>query len=790
MKAQKLFLLLITIIIFPGISFSQDDDNTFKNGRPNLENTLQTDGYGLNGSNSYLGGLGTVNDYVRVDHDPVFNQSADGSIEAWIYITDISEINYILAKGSQLGTSAYAFYIATNGRPAIRFGNVNMVSNGPAVPLNSWTHVVVTWDDLGNINTDFYIDGNKAGTTIIAAGNINNIDHEIRIGTAEYGNEGFSGYIDEVRFWGIPLTQGRIRTNRFVGLGETPASNFDGTNFQGSVNYEGLIASWTFNAGLSTFVWEYIGGHYGIRQGNSSINSAVYGYPLPYNNALYFPGTGGDDNFIELRDSAGFTNEVSDSGTVEMWVKLDGGVPGQDIDFISKGATDITNSFSLGLAPTGRIAFKIAQVTGTSQGAVVPLYSWFHIAAAWRKSGASFIVNLYINGELDYTLNLPINAMPVNSEPFRIGKADGFIESHSPENAYIDEIRIWRTVQTSDNLKKFMFSSEGAIGQLFSNDLLAVWSFDGDLMPTGRFNRMRGTFDVGTTNRCRFSSYYGEHVYSGSILNLPVTPNITVLNSNDPVEHAYPMGFYQTVLFDTIPFGNPNGMNSTINIGPSFPDNNVHSVELFLSAQAHDLEDFEITLTAPNGQTRTVIDNIAGNSDNILTIFTDDADLNVTDPGFIAPWSVEAKPMQAFGTFNNSPARGNWTLNIKQLSLMSSMGNGPSIVNGWGIRLNDQTITGIQNTSTEVPQRYELSQNYPNPFNPSTSIKFSIPKSGLVSLIVYDILGKEVATLVNKDLNSGSYEYTFDAAGFTSGVYFYRLEAGDFSEVKKMLLIK
>ena len=89
-----------------------------------------------------------------------------------------------------------------------------------------------------------------------------------------------------------------------------------------------------------------------------------------------------------------------------------------------------------------------------------------------------------------------------------------------------------------------------------------------------------------------------------------------------------------------------------------------------------------------------------------------------------------------------------------------------------------------------LPAEFSLSQNYPNPFNPSTSIKYSVPSNEYVSLKIYDVLGKEVATLVNQEMNAGIYEVQFDASQFTSGVYIYRLITEDLSISKKMILIK
>lgn len=97
---------------------------------------------------------------------------------------------------------------------------------------------------------------------------------------------------------------------------------------------------------------------------------------------------------------------------------------------------------------------------------------------------------------------------------------------------------------------------------------------------------------------------------------------------------------------------------------------------------------------------------------------------------------------------------------------------------------------GIRIIASEVPGVYSLYQNYPNPFNPSTKIKFKVKDSRFVTLKVFDVLGREVKTLVNEKLSPGTYESTFDGNGLNSDIYFYKLEAGDFSEVKKMILIK
>ncbi|MEO8664676.1 MAG: Omp28-related outer membrane protein [Ignavibacteria bacterium] len=98
--------------------------------------------------------------------------------------------------------------------------------------------------------------------------------------------------------------------------------------------------------------------------------------------------------------------------------------------------------------------------------------------------------------------------------------------------------------------------------------------------------------------------------------------------------------------------------------------------------------------------------------------------------------------------------------------------------------------TGINSNGTEIPQRYELSQNYPNPFNPVTNIKFSVPKDGNVSLKIYDLLGKLVDTYLDGFVSAGNYNAQIDGANLSSGIYFYTLSSKDFTETKKMNLIK
>jgi hypothetical protein len=148
-----------------------------------------------------------------------------------------------------------------------------------------------------------------------------------------------------------------------------------------------------------------------------------------------------------------------------------------------------------------------------------------------------------------------------------------------------------------------------------------------------------------------------------------------------------------------------------------------------------------------------------------------------------------------------------------QNSLIQTIGVGTvnsidSIVVYWpsGIRQGvtnvntNQTITivetgviGINNNNSQIPNEFKLHQNYPNPFNPSTIIGYSVPKAGRVTIKLYDILGNEISVLEDNFRHPGNYDISVPlsiASGLSSGVYYYKMTAGDFSETRKMILLK
>ena len=156
------------------------------------------------------------------------------------------------------------------------------------------------------------------------------------------------------------------------------------------------------------------------------------------------------------------------------------------------------------------------------------------------------------------------------------------------------------------------------------------------------------------------------------------------------------------------------------------------------------------------------------------------------------------------GSENNSIAPGD-TINITIAELIARGSNNKNSVtllkqlsNTAQALCNNGFIIGVKEVSSTVPNSFMLYQNYPNPFNPVTKIKFEIPLSRgvsegrgvLVKLIIYDVVGREIAVLVNDNLKPGTYEADWDASNYPSGVYFYKLITDSYSETKKMVLMK
>jgi hypothetical protein len=181
------------------------------------------------------------------------------------------------------------------------------------------------------------------------------------------------------------------------------------------------------------------------------------------------------------------------------------------------------------------------------------------------------------------------------------------------------------------------------------------------------------------------------------------------------------------------------------------------------------LENISSVSTIPNVSAR-----LSSNDDNVTRILRNPQTYPDIEPG----QSVESNDIYGFALYAKN--------NPQSIQLILEIISGG--YHFWTDSL--EIVTSIQIGEGIVPVRFAMEQNYPNPFNPSTTIEFALPKSEFVELKVYNILGKEVATLVSMKLNQGNYTYTFDGKNLASGIYYYQLVAGEYNEVRKMILLR
>jgi len=178
-----------------------------------------------------------------------------------------------------------------------------------------------------------------------------------------------------------------------------------------------------------------------------------------------------------------------------------------------------------------------------------------------------------------------------------------------------------------------------------------------------------------------------------------------------------------------------------------------------------------------------IVNRVGGSGDNFIGTILDDAAATAISSG-TAPFTGTYRPSFALTPFNGQSTDGYWKL------VMTDTATGDTgLLTAWCLVVSYSCpVGGVQ--TVEIPNYYSLDQNYPNPFNPSTSIKYSVPETRLVTLKVFDVLGREVATLVNETKNPGFHTVNFDASNLASGIYFYRIDAGSFSSIKRMVLVK
>ncbi|MDD5363650.1 MAG: T9SS type A sorting domain-containing protein [Ignavibacteria bacterium] len=783
MKSLKLFYLAVLLLI-PFTLFGQPVDGTnnytAKNQSPSVTtnflppnpvrcNDPFTDEYGETSNNTFLGVSSTNGSYVAVPDDgSLYNLTSGGTIEAWVMPTaSTSSAPGIVAKGE---TSTVSFILGRSSSSSLlyfRIGGAPLTNTGgTTVPLSVWSHVAVTWTGTpGNYTVTFYVNGAISGAAAVCTGTFSpTTTDSLTIGiTKPFTGNKFDGYIDEVKIWNTVRTQTQIAQSRFVGIGDFASAN-TGNAITSADNYTGLISSWTFN----NHYRDDIGGKLGYARNSAGLYWFAYtaGYPMPYNFALCCTAAAGANDYAVIPENAVF--DQTTSGTFEAWIYLNAAGVLQPI--FQKGSSFATTTLAAYVTAGNKFGINIGahNYFPSSSPATLVANRWYHVAATW-SGGPNFTVNTYVNGQLDFTATNNL-AMPTVSGPAWIGRYYGAQRF----NGYIDEVRYWAGARTGDEIKSGMFASCRAL--LPNANLKGAWNFDGNLKNFSATSGIDASFNSGGTNNLRLSAYKNEAT-TGPAPNVVYEAFPTVLNCA-----GYPLGFSKSVMNTEI----PDNASVTDTIKTNGFVGTLSDIQVFLAIQHAKTSDLTIKLKAPNSTEVILSAAQGGTSPNgYLAVFDDSTGNLITSTIYLSPWTQFVKPQNAMGTFGGTTLNGNWVLTVADGAATNT-----GRILGWGLRFNNSVIVGQNNISKNVPEKYKLYQNYPNPFNPKTNIKFDLPANTFVKLKIYNILGAEVATLVNKAMREGTYVTEWDASSFASGTYFVKLETGSYSSVKKIILLK
>jgi subtilisin-like proprotein convertase family protein len=224
-----------------------------------------------------------------------------------------------------------------------------------------------------------------------------------------------------------------------------------------------------------------------------------------------------------------------------------------------------------------------------------------------------------------------------------------------------------------------------------------------------------------------------------------------------------------STIYDTISFTAPSNWLVT-------------DVNVTLNVSHRTDSDVDVYLYHSSQQSELTTDNGSSGDSYWNTIFDDSASTLITSG--TAPFTGRFRPETPLTAFNNSSVNGLWILRMDD-DATGDFGT----LDSWEIAVSYLRIQGTE-PQTIIPTRYELYQNYPNPFNPITKIQFGVPKQSNVKILLYDVLGREVAVITDKTMQPGVHIIDFNTGNLSSGVYFYKMVSGDFTSIKKLVILK
>ncbi len=688
---------------------------------------------------------GTAGNYAVTD--PGANLSITGSftVECWVKQAVNTGAQIVIQKRLGSAASGYTLYLNA-GKVVIRTNSTTRLTGTSTIPIGIWTHIAATYNSATNVFT-VYVNGVADGTiTVASAAPVADAD-SLRIGAGF--NSPFNGAIDEIRIWNIERLASDILSTMRLPLGEA------------SGIYTGLVGSWRANSVLGGSGVESINGYTAYLRGTASfvnLGNQPGGY-MAFNTGLLCIGA--TATYVAIPSST-LLNPTS-AITMECWLYT----PNTNVQcIIGKGtASGYPYRFIKSTSNTLRMILNGGTVIGSGNyGGIIPTNKWVHLCFTYNASNGNYAY--YMNGLPTQTGTQSVGSINSNTDPVSIGGGNGLASLEG----MVDEFRVSDYVKTPQQVLAGMYKSVDTLSDQNPAGNTVAYNFEGTLADYTRTGSPKGSFS-GTASAIRFTQVYN---------NTSETPS--------PLDRFDAGNFGDGYRFNyaDLAFGSsPTTVIDSIFMPQSLTISDVNVFVGILHANANDIA---ISLINPAGTTTRVLYPGAATNlgQNMITIFDDQADSTIGGT-VSAPWSPRVKPTNALSIFNAQNSVGWWKLSLTDINPGSNDGR----LVGWGIQFNDQTITGTGVTiNTQTPVKYMLGQNYPNPFNLNTIIEYGVAKDGSVNIVIYDILGREVHTFAYEFKKAGYYKLNFNADNLATGIYFYTIRAGNFTDTKKMILIK
>lgn len=671
------------------------------------------------------------------NHSSLSNLAGSFTMECWFNADSAANISLFGKNGARLLLEQNGSNL--RGRGQTNNGTRLRTKFSTTILPGKWYHLAFSYNANTN-SVKMYINGNLDSSSTTTSTPTPGTD-SVFIGKSPFGTG--TALIDEVRMWNYERSAQQIKDNF--------RSNY---NFPVSIGTEGVLMYTSFdqlNSGPFIALIMGDGNNTFFKRGPEAVHiGSQPSTTIATNTALKLDGLNG---YVVSKSHP--NTEITGIFTMEAWINPD------TIDNTTRYILRKGTAYSMDFKD-GKIRFLSNNAGGTIN-TNIPINKWTHIAYTLSsdQSAKIYYNGVYVGGYV----GVPFPG--INTDSLHIGN----LTLGNVFKGYIDAVKITNYDKSLEEIRKSMYEVVDTTNGAPSPYTTTCFNFDSysESKITSPLNSNLGYL----RGNAQISRPYVTD-------NIPVSPMIGGVPD-------FPEGYIINSSDKRIPEFNTSGLmkEDTLN----FPSNiTISDLNVFIALNHENQSDLRIDLISPAGDSLRLWSGASNSStkDHIITVFDDQADVSVSSDMVEYGPRVKFLTLSLNSTFGGKNALGKWRLKITD----QTSGNSGYLYS-WGIQVNNNILVGVDPVSnSELPELYLLKQNYPNPFNPVTKISYSIPKSGFTTIKVYDILGKEVKTLVNETITAGSHVINFDGTGLNSGVYFYKLESGAFSDIKKMILIK